>query len=278
MPPLWLMFPELPQESIGWRMGYGESYSIEFWRCFKELSLDEKKQYQLMFPAPKTWRSIYDDKFNSKMYKKTFLHGVKLWTENDEMQYSKEKIINQKNSSGELEFAFFWQNGSDLFDCFSQWRTSNFQVSTSRYSCCEQYMMAEKARVFGDEQVRKQIMEVIDPMEMKVLGRHVKKFHDKTWDKVKYSVVLNANYYKFTQNKEMKDILLSTGDKVIVEASPTDMIWGIGFVEDKPEAKKPELWRGLNLLGFALMEVRDEIRKVYQNYDKIDWEQFEKYR
>jgi len=282
MPPLWMMFPELPQASMGWRMGYGESYSIEFMNWFKELSSNEKQQYQHLFPAPKMWRGFYDefsDKgFDIKAFKKYFLYGVQLWNQSDEPQYSKEKIINEQQLRSKSDFAFFWHNGNDIFDCFSQWRTSNFQVSINRYSCCEQYMMAEKARIFDDEQVRKKIMETTDPMDMKILGRQVKKFRDKKWDKVKYSVVLNANYYKFTQNKEMREILLDTGNKIIVEASPTDMIWGIGFVKEKPEATNPKLWRGENLLGFALMEVRDEIKKVYENYDKIDWRQFEKYR
>ena len=89
--------------------------------------------------------------------------------------------------------------------------------------------------------------------------------NDEVWDKAKYSIVLNGNYYKFTQNKEMMDFLLSTGDKILVEASPMDTIWGIGLSKDNEKAQNIAAWRGKNLLGFALMEVRDEIRKLYQN-------------
>ena len=126
-------------------------------------------------------------------------------------------------------------------------------------------MMAEKARLFGDEEVREEIMNTSDPKLMKALGRKVRNFDPQVWDKVKYSIVLNGNYYKFTQNKEMMDFLLSTGDKILVEASPMDTIWGIGFGKENEKAKNVAMWRGQNLLGFALMEVRDEIRKVYQN-------------
>ncbi|MDR1069178.1 MAG: NADAR family protein, partial [Gracilibacteraceae bacterium] len=93
---------------------------------------------------------------------------------------------------------------------------------------------------------------------------------------VKYSIVLSGNYYKFSQNKEMREYLLSTGNRVLVEASPMDTIWGIGFGKDNEKAYDPNAWRGKNLLGFALMEVRDEIRNVYKNYDKINWENVKK--
>jgi hypothetical protein len=125
--------------------------------------------------------------------------------------------------------------------------------------------MAEKARLFGDEEMREEIMNTSDPKLMKALGRKVRNFDPEVWDKVKYSIVLNGNYYKFTQNKEMMDFLLSTGDKILVEASPMDAIWGIGFGKENEKAYNIASWRGQNLLGFALMEVRDEIRKVYQN-------------
>ena len=126
-------------------------------------------------------------------------------------------------------------------------------------------MMAEKARLFGDEEVEKEIMNTSDPKLMKALGRKVRNFDPQVWDKVKYSIVLNGNYYKFTQNKEMMDFLLSTGNKILVEASPMDTIWGIGLGKDNEKAHNIASWRGQNFLGFALMEVRDEIRKVYQN-------------
>ena len=90
-------------------------------------------------------------------------------------------------------------------------------------------------------------------------------FDPAVWDKVKYSIVLNGNYYKFTQNQAMMDFLLSTGDKILVEASPLDTIWGIGLGKDNEKAFNIASWRGKNLLGFALMEVRDELRKLYKN-------------
>ncbi|SPT67581.1 Swarming motility protein ybiA [Anaerobiospirillum thomasii] len=90
-------------------------------------------------------------------------------------------------------------------------------------------------------------------------------FDHKVWDKFKYSIVLNGNYLKFSQNRDLRDFLLSTYDKVIVEASPYDAIWGICLSGSDPKSCDPMLWRGENLLGFALMEVRDEIHRVTEH-------------
>ena len=203
-------------------------------------------------------------------------HGIDLWRENGEPQYTKEWLISYAKNP---EFVFFWKPGDISHEpecCFGQWQYSEFG-GMEDYTCAEQYMMAEKARLFGDEETEKQIMEATDPKQMKALGRKVKNFKEKIWLKLRYSVVLNGNYLKFAQNKDMRDILLSTGDKILVEASPLDIIWGIGYSKNNAEAAIPQNWRGSNLLGFALMEVRDDLRRVYQNYNKIDWTQFDAY-
>ena len=110
---------------------------------------------------------------------------------------------------------------------------------------------------------------------IKALGRKVEGFEQSVWDKYKYSIVLNGNYAKFIQNQDQLDFLLSTGDKVLVEASPYDTIWGIGMQETDPQVHNPFLWKGENLLGFALMEVRNELRRVLKSWHLIDWEQLE---
>jgi ribA/ribD-fused uncharacterized protein len=141
-------------------------------------------------------------------------------------------------------------------------------------TCTEQYMIASKAWIFGDEEIKKEILESRDPKTMKSLGRKVRNFDPIIWEITRHSIVLNGNYHKFAQNKKMRNILFGTGDRILVEASPMDTIWGIGLGENNADATKPSNWRGSNLLGFALMEVRDELRRVYQNYDKVDWAQF----
>jgi len=271
MPPLWLMFPYIDKYSIGWRMGYGEGYKFEFYDWLATLSKDEKMRYQTMFPAPKTWTGYYDEEIDLEQFE----NGIYLWNKNGEPRYTKDLLIIRQNNGEKLEFIFFWKPGDAPYDCFGQWQPSEFREEIFSYSCAEQYMMAKKAQIFEDEEIKKMIMETADPKQIKSLGRKVKNFDEKTWDKLKYSVVLNGNYHKFAQNKEMREMLLSTDNKILVEASPLDTIWGIGYSFENPNSANPKHWRGLNLLGFALMEVRDEIKNVYQNYNKIDWSQFE---
>lgn len=266
MPPIWMMYPHISQFSIGWRMGYGEGYKWDLADWLKTLTKEERKLYDEMFPEPSFWH---------KNMKDNYYESIPFWQKKGKMKYSIEELTN----SSEQEYCFFWKPKPDTIDqsCLGQWQPSNFKVDTNNYTCTEQYMMAEKAAIFGDKEIEEQIFKTTDPKEMKALGRKVKNFDPTIWDKVKYSVVLNGNYYKFSQNKEMREFLLSTGNKILVEASPFDTIWGIGMKENNPNASNPSLWRGKNLLGFALMELRDELRKLYKNYDKINWEQLKDY-
>ncbi|SHF05931.1 conserved hypothetical protein, ribA/ribD-fused [Chryseobacterium takakiae] len=91
------------------------------------------------------------------------------------------------------------------------------------------------------------------------MGRKVKKFDLDIWNEHKYEIVKKGNFLKFSQNEGFKEFLLSTDNKILVEASPYDTIWGIGMLETDPNTKNPVQWNGENLLGFALMEVRDEL-------------------
>lgn len=141
--------------------------------------------------------------------------------------------------------------------CLSQWYPCQFEVEGVTYTSAEQYMMAEKAKLFGDEEIRAEILNTDDPRMCKALGRKVKNFDKAVWDKEKEHIVRKGNTKKFLQNSALRNFLLSTGDKVLVEASPTDRVWGIGLGKNNTDALDPQKWRGQNLLGFALMNVRD---------------------
>ncbi|WP_234402218.1 NADAR family protein [Campylobacter concisus] len=130
--------------------------------------------------------------------------------------------------------------------------------------------LAKKAECFGDKEALEEILSAKDPVQMKALGRQVRGFDAKVWDEIKFGVVLNASYLKFSQNAPLRDFLLSTGSKVLVEASPVDKIWGIGLAASDENAQNPMKWRWQSLLGFALMMVRDEIVKVYKNVHLCD--------
>jgi len=251
--------------SIGWRMGYGEDYQLTFNDWYTALSNDEQTAYQNMFPTPATWRGYYNND-DTPARDEYFHKGIPFWEKHGKCRYSREWLVSLQEKGEALNYVFFWKPGKAQKDCLGQWQPSIFKECHMEYNCAEQYMMAKKAQIFEDKEMGKEIMETTNPKLMKALGKKVKNFDNCTWDKVKYSIVLNGNYHKFAQNKEMRGFLLSTGAKILVEASPLDRIWGIGLYESNEAATDPRNWRGQNLLGFALMEVRDELRRVYRNY------------
>ena len=159
------------------------------------------------------------------------------------------------------KYLFFWghqpnADGSVGKGCFSQWFEASFDAGSHRYATAEHFMMAEKARMFGDSATRDRILSCRTPAEAKKLGRSVQGFDDAVWAQARFEIVVCANEAKFSQNRALRDYLLTTGDRVLVEASPVDRIWGIGLAADDERALDPRAWCGLNLLGFALMEVR----------------------
>lgn len=178
------------------------------------------------------------------------------------MNYSKKQLIQE---SGAHEFLFFWghrpsKDGSVTASCFSQWWEQSFTVDKIAYTSAEHWMMAQKAELFGDAEIKQLILNAKSPGEAKKLGRKVKNFDPAKWDDEKFAIVTNGNLHKFQQHPALKDFLLKTGSKVLVEASPVDPIWGIGLAADAEAAQDPKRWRGENLLGFALMEVRDILK------------------
>lgn len=179
------------------------------------------------------------------------------------MKYTLQNTIEKFQKKENPEFLFFW--GHTVKDeitkaCFSQWFPLQFEENGTNYLTAEHYMMAGKAKLFNDNETLKEILKSDTPNQAKSLGRKVKNFDPKLWDEQKYEIVRKANLLKFSQNEAFKEFLLSTIDKILVEASPYDTIWGIGMLEADPKAQDPLHWNGENLLGFSLMEVRDELR------------------
>lgn len=165
--------------------------------------------------------------------------------------------------SGEAEkkdFVFFWheykKNG-----CFSNWYMSDFECDGKKYCCVEQYVMAEKARLFGDYKVCDKIMQSNSPEEIKALGRSVRPFNAEKWDAVKQDVMLKGNWCKYSQNEELGKKLLETGNATLAEASPYDKVWGIGMKEKQAGEVGPDGWKGENLLGKCLEQVRERLRE-----------------
>jgi ribA/ribD-fused uncharacterized protein len=162
------------------------------------------------------------------------------------------------------EYLFFWGHRARTQapgkHALSQWWPAPFVVDGERYASAEHYMMAEKARLFGDAETRARIIAAAEPGKAKALGRAVRGFDAATWEREGFAIVVRGNLAKFEQNAALGGWLRATGDAVLVEASPVDAIWGIGLAADDPRAHDPLEWPGRNLLGFALMQVRARIR------------------
>ena len=163
-----------------------------------------------------------------------------------------------------LKIMPFWGHkakfaGSVDKSCFSQWFPCSFTIDEVTYPSAEHFMMAEKARLFDDSENLEKILTASSPALAKKLGRLVKNFDAATWNKESFDIVYRGNFAKFGQNQDFKEFLINTGNKIIVEASPFDKIWGIGMKQQNEKIHDPLLWNGLNLLGFALMKTRDEL-------------------
>ena len=141
----------------------------------------------------------------------------------------------------------------------SNWYPSNFTVDDITYWCTEQYMMAKKAELFGDSRIYAKIMSSDNQREIKALGRQISGFDEHIWCQNRERIVYEGNYAKFTQNDKLMNYLIKQKDKILVEASPYDRIWGVGLSAEDNAILNPNYWQGQNLLGFVLMQVRDTI-------------------
>lgn len=144
--------------------------------------------------------------------------------------------------------------------CFSQWYAQPFEVRGVRYATAEHFMMAEKARLFGDDAALAAILSAKTPAQAKALGRTVRGYTDARWEARRLDAVTEGNVAKFSSTPALRAYLLDTGDEVLVEAAPRDRVWGVGLGRDNPLVRVPSKWRGRNLLGFALVRARSLLR------------------
>jgi ribA/ribD-fused uncharacterized protein len=163
-----------------------------------------------------------------------------------------------------LKFLFFWghqpdRDGTVGAGCLSQWWPASFTVDGRQFATAEHYMMWRKATLFDDPAMAEQILTAPHPHAAKALGARVAGFEQQRWEEHRFPIVVAGNLAKFGQNPVLRAFLLGTGQRILVEASPVDRIWGIGLTRDDPAATDPTRWRGHNLLGFALMQVREAL-------------------
>ncbi len=175
---------------------------------------------------------------------------------------SRAQLIEHINSGNTVDYIFFWghrQSKEVTKSCFSQWYESPFDVDGQEFKTAEHFMMHRKARLFGDQASAVKAIAADTPKDAKAVGRSVQGFDQAIWECSRFDIVVEANIAKFSQHPGMLEYLISTGESVLVEASPYDKIWGIGLAADSPRCQSPSEWDGDNLLGFALMEVRESL-------------------
>lgn len=177
------------------------------------------------------------------------------------MRWTMELLLEAEAAGTRLKYLPFWDHtppadGSVGAHVLSQWFEVAFDLDGVRYASAEHAMMAGKARLFGDDEALAKVVVAASPGEAKALGREVRGYVDTVWEAHRSEIVAAANVAKFGQHAALRDYVVGTGDRVLVEASPQDRIWGIGMGRDHPDVERPSRWLGLNLLGFALMEAR----------------------
>jgi ribA/ribD-fused uncharacterized protein len=172
-----------------------------------------------------------------------------------------DELLRAVEAGKAFEYVYFWGHTGEGIGkhVLSQWYRCSFVVDGTAYNSAEQFMMAEKARLMGDEDARAKMLASSDPGEIKALGRAVKNYDGALWDRERFDVVVRGNVAKFS-NAPLRAWLLGTGESVLVEASPKDAIWGIGLDEHDERAKDPRRWKGANLLGFAIMNARAALK------------------
>ena len=164
------------------------------------------------------------------------------------------------SSKSKEKFTFFYRTESP----FSQWHPAVFTIDGHSFQNAEQYMMYGKAMLFHDEQTAQRILQAKHPREQKQLGREVQHFDKKQWQQHAKDIVYQGNQAKFTQNPDLLEMLLATAGTTLVEASPTDTIWGVGLDEDNPLIRNRNTWKGTNWLGEVLTSLRDHLLQQQQ--------------
>ncbi|SDP16907.1 hypothetical protein SAMN04487981_117160 [Streptomyces sp. cf386] len=174
-------------------------------------------------------------------------------------------LVREVRAGARVKYLHFWghrplPDGRVGASCLSQWWPSPFTVDGVSYATAEHWMMAEKARLFGDAEAERRVLDAGHPSVAKKAGRLVRGFDDGVWERERFRIVVEGSVHKFGADAGLRGFLVGTGDRVLVEASPVDRVWGIGLAAGDEGAGDPQRWRGPNLLGFALMEARERLR------------------
>ncbi|MFA3838507.1 NADAR family protein [Streptomyces aureus] len=191
--------------------------------------------------------------------------------------HDRDSLVRAVEAGVRVKYLHFWghtprADGTVGASCLSQWWVAPFTVDGVEYATAEHWMMAAKARLFGDAEAERRAVGAAHPSQAKKAGRLVRGFDEDTWARERFGIVVEGNVHKFAAHADLRQFLLGTGERsemgvppaegwgsVLVEASPLDRVWGIGLAADAEAAGDPRRWRGPNLLGFALMAARERL-------------------
>ena len=166
----------------------------------------------------------------------------------------------QLRMGGRMADAVFFHLPDEPYGFLSNWYPSPFEIDGIRYSSCEQYIMYQKCILFGDENSAGEVLATDDPETQQTLGRAASGWNEYLWNGNCQLILRRGLIAKFTQNDELRRMLLDTGDAVLVEAANSDKTWACGRGMHNGDRFDISKWDGTNILGFALMDVRDELR------------------
>ncbi|WP_329569832.1 NADAR family protein [Streptomyces sp. NBC_01361] len=191
--------------------------------------------------------------------------------------HDQDSLVRAVEAGVRVKYLHFWghtprADGTVGASCLSQWWVAPFTVDGVEYATAEHWMMAAKARLFGDAEAERRAVGAAHPSQAKKAGRLVRGFDEDVWARERFGIVVEGSVHKFAAHADLREFLLGTGERsemgvppaegwgsVLVEASPLDRVWGIGLAADAEAAGDPRRWRGPNLLGFALMAARERL-------------------
>ena len=156
----------------------------------------------------------------------------------------------------ECDSTFFF--GSDCF--LSNRYHSPFLDGKTQYTCVEQYYLTHKSLFFDDVDTANAIMGLKEPSKMKALSHHIKNLDEHKWAEQATAVMENACYLKFWQNSELKKKLMDIKG-TIVEANRKDVFFSCGLALSDPNIVDVNKWKGQNMLGKILSNLREKFIK-----------------
>jgi len=169
--------------------------------------------------------------------------------------------LHEHNAKGISNEIICFHNPEEENGYLSNWYLSDFVADDVKFSSMEQFMMYHKAMCFHDNNIATQILATSDVAKIKTLGRLVSGYDDAYWSGVRQIVVYDGLLAKFSQNKELLVKLMATGDALLAECAVKDTIWGIGLSMKDPARLRMVEWKGTNLLGYALVMVREKLKR-----------------